>query len=253
VVDATVGVVGASTFEGASAAELAVRLDLPTVLLFEEVGSTMDVAHDLAARGAPGGTLVISERQRTGRGRGGHSWTTAEGSTLALSLVERPLDGGAIGVLSLRLGLRAMKALTRFAPNLQVKWPNDLMHNDAKVGGILVEARWRGGQPDWVVVGLGLNVREVPWPGAASLDFQGSRVEILQELIPAIRSAANATGGLTPAEQGEWRRHDWAAGRPVVSPARGVVRGVEEDGSLVVDAPSGPIRCTTGSLVLAEE
>lgn len=243
----------APSFDGSTAQEIAVRCDVPAVHLFEEVGSTMDVAHDLAAAGAPAGTVVVAERQVQGRGRGGHGWTTAPASTIALSLVERPLDAEAIGVLSLRLGLRVARALSRHAPDLMVKWPNDLMRQSAKLSDILVEARWHGGRPDWVVIGLGLNVSASPWPGGAALDFQGSRVEILAELLPAMRAASTATGGLSEGERAEWRRRDWAAGRSVVMPARGVVRGVEADGSLIVDGPAGPIRCTSGSLVLAEE
>lgn len=213
----------------------------------------MDVAHELAAEGAAAGTLVIAEQQVHGRGRGGHGWVSAPGGTIAMSLIERPTDPVAIGVLSLRLGLQAVQALSPLATELRVKWPNDLMRSRAKVGGILVEARWRGATPDWVVIGLGLNVREGPWPGSASLDFAGSRVDILEVLLPAFRAAAAASGGLTEAERSDWRRRDWAAGRAVVMPARGVVRGVDEDGSLVVDGAAGPIRCMSGSLVLAEE
>lgn len=240
-------------FDGSTAQDIAARCDVPAVHMFEEVGSTMDVAHDLAAAGAPAGTVVLAERQVQGRGRGGHGWTTAPGSTIALSLVERPLDADAIGVLSLRLGIRVAQVLSRHAPDVMVKWPNDLMRHSAKLGGILVEARWHGGRPDWVVVGIGVNVSSSPWPGGAALDFHGSRIEILAELLPAMRAASMAEGGLSEGERAEWRRRDWAAGRAVVSPARGVVRGVESDGSLVVDGAAGPIRCTSGSLVLAEE
>ncbi|MBL8962030.1 MAG: biotin--[acetyl-CoA-carboxylase] ligase [Gemmatimonadetes bacterium] len=243
----------ASGYDGASAGEVARRCGVPSVLLFSEVGSTMDVAHELAADGAVAGTLVIAEQQQHGRGRGGHGWQSAAGGTIAMSLIERPDDPAAIGVLSLRLGLHAARVLVQHAPDLLVKWPNDLMRSEAKVGGILVEARWHGVTPDWVVIGFGLNVRERPWPGSAALDFDGSRVEILEALVPAFRAAAAAHGGLTEAERSDWRRRDWAAGRAVVMPARGVVRGVDEDGSLIVDGAAGPMRCTSGSLVLAEE
>lgn len=213
----------------------------------------MDAAHQLAADGAPGGTLILAERQTAGRGRGGHQWASVAGTTLSLSLLERPLDAVAVGVLSLRLGMRASDVLARHAPDIQVKWPNDLMRPIGKVGGILVEARWRGGLPDWVVVGVGINVCAAPWPGSASLAFTGPRIEILSELVPALRAAASATGALTASELERWRSRDWARGRAISSPARGVVRGIEADGSLLVDTPAGVVRCASGSLVLEED
>lgn len=241
-----------AVWDGVAVDAVAVACGVPRVHAFAEVGSTMDVAHALARDDAPAGTLVLADRQVAGRGRGGHAWVTAPGDTLALSLVERPLDVAAVGVLSLRLGMRAARVLRRHAPDVQVKWPNDLMRPGGKVGGILVEARWRGARPDWVVVGVGVNLRAAPWPGSSALAADVTRVEVLEELVPALRAAAQAGGPLTATEVEEWRRGDWAAGRAVESPARGVVRGVTESGALMVDTPTGVVTCANGSLILAE-
>ncbi len=253
VVEPTLGGVAALAWEGLTAGELASRWRVPRVVLFAEVDSTMDVAHALAADGAPAGTVVIAEVQRAGRGRAGHRWSTASGTTLAVSLIERPTDPKAIGVLSLRLGLLLAMALHRQFPDLRVKWPNDLMRPDGKVGGVLVEARWRGAQPDWVAIGVGLNVSASPWPGASSLAFDGSRADIMTAVVASVRAAAASEGQLTRNERESWRAHDWALGRRVIAPVRGIARGVEEDGSLIVDAPAGPVRCASGSLILDAE
>ena len=161
--------VAALTYDAVTESELGRRLDVPRVALYDTVESTMDVAHELAERGAPAGSLVLANTQRAGRGRGGRRWLSAPGSGIWMTLVERPNDPQALEVLSLRVGIRAARALDRFAPApIGLKWPNDLYLLGGKLGGILVETRWREGRPDWVAIGLGLNVVAPPdVPGAA--------------------------------------------------------------------------------------
>jgi BirA family biotin operon repressor/biotin-[acetyl-CoA-carboxylase] ligase len=76
----------------------------------------MDVAHRLAASGAPAGTLVIANEQTAGRGRGGKSWQSSPETGLWLTLIERPADTSGLDVLSIRVGLAAAESLDRFAP-----------------------------------------------------------------------------------------------------------------------------------------
>src|SRR4051794_9700307 len=108
-------------------AELATLLRLPRVERFESVGSTLDVAHDLAARGAPAGTLIVADAQTAGRGRMGRSWRSEPGAGIWLTLIERPDSAGGLDVLSLRIGILLAPALEPFAPSpVALKWPNDL-------------------------------------------------------------------------------------------------------------------------------
>ena len=246
--------VGATTptYDGCSGADLARRLDVPGVELLESVPSTMDVAHRLAASGAPAGTLVLTDRQTAGRGRNGRTWESVPGGGLTLTLVERPTDGGALAVLALRLGLAAARVLDRFAGQpVRLKWPNDLLCAGGKLGGILVEARWRDQRPEWVAIGLGVNVR-APGAGTAGLAPGARRVEILAELVPALRAAAAATGELTAREVEAWDTRDWARGRRIVEPVAGIVQGISTRGALLVAAPAGIVSCASGSLVTAE-
>jgi BirA family biotin operon repressor/biotin-[acetyl-CoA-carboxylase] ligase len=238
-------------YDGLTASELAARLALPQVALLDAVESTMDVAHELAGRGAPAGALVLANAQRAGRGRGGRRWSSAPGAGIWMTLIERPSDPRALDVMSLRVGIRAARALDRFGPApIGLKWPNDLHLLGGKLGGILVETRWREGRPDWVAIGLGLNLAPPDVPGAAALGAAMSRVAVLGELVPAVRAAAAARGPLTEHELNEFARRDIAAGRVCRLPRPGRVAGIADDGALLVVTAAGLERCREGSLVL---
>ena len=123
---------------------------------------------------------------------------------------------------------------------------------DRKLAGILVEARWRSGRIDWVAIGIGVNVR-VPADvaDAASLVPGTERVDVLTELVPAVRAAAAARGALTPAELAEFAGRDFAVGRTCIDPAPGEVRGITALGELLVDTSTGLRTFRDGSLTLA--
>jgi BirA family biotin operon repressor/biotin-[acetyl-CoA-carboxylase] ligase len=224
------------------------------VELFESIGSTLDVAHTLGTAGASAGTLVLAEQQTAGRGRSGRRWASAPDSGIWLTLIERPSDPAAVEVLSLRVGLRAAAALDRWAAEpVRLKWPNDPYCQGGKLAGILIEARWREQRLDWVAIGLGINVRSpVEMPNAASLRDVRSRVEVLAELVPALRAAAAARGPLTDRELVAFAERDLARGRACVEPAAGVVQGIDAHGSPIVRTPVGDVACRAGSLVFEE-
>lgn len=241
-------------YDGQTAGALEALLALPAVHVFDAVDSTMDVAHELAAAGAPAGTLVLADAQRAGRGRAGRRWLAPVGAGIWFTLVERPNDPRALEVLSLRVGIRAARALDRFAPSeIGLKWPNDLFLLGGKLGGILVETRWRDGLPDWAAIGIGVNVQPPGVAQAAALGAGVSRLEVLGELVPAVRAAAAARGGLTPAEVAAFASRDIAAGRACTAPRAGRVAGIDGDGALLIVTPAGVERCREGSLVLEDE
>jgi BirA family transcriptional regulator, biotin operon repressor / biotin---[acetyl-CoA-carboxylase] ligase len=240
-------------YDGHDAAELRRLLSLPRLELFDSVGSTLDVAHALAEQGAPAGTLVMADAQTAGRGRAGRSWASAPGAGIWLTLLERPTDAVALEVLSLRLGLHAARTLDRFADApVALKWPNDLYVAGRKLAGILTEARWRNGRPEWVAVGFGLNVTAPRGVSGAALRPGTSRVAVLRELVPALRLAAAARGELSPADLAAFAERDWASGRACTEPARGVVEGISSRGELLVATASGSVRARGGSLVFEE-
>ena len=241
-------------YDGLDAAALAARLALPRVVLFEEIGSTLDEAHRLAAEGAPAGTLVLADAQTAGRGRQGRQWHSASGAGVWITVVERPADVGALGVLSLRCGLYAAEALDALAgARVAVKWPNDLYVGERKLAGILVETRWRGSSPDWVAVGFGLNVVAPDLATAAGLQRDANRLAALDAVIPVLRRAAAACGELTADELARWTQRDVASGRAVTSPAPGRALGITAAGELLIEDAGGTVTPhRSGSLLFAE-
>lgn len=222
--------------------------------LLESTTSTLDVAHRIAAEGAPAGTLVIANEQTAGRGRGGKTWQSSPGAGIWLTLIERPEDTSGLGVLSLRVGLAAAEALDRFAPEpIRLKWPNDLYVDRGKLAGILVEARWREEACEWVSIGLGINVK-VPenLENAAGLDVGTERLDVLTELVPALRRAARTSGPLGVDELDEFNARDLARGRTCVEPALGRVAGITPTGELLVALADSVTRFRSGSLVLQD-
>ena len=254
-VDARAGLPPAAVaYDGIGSSALAARLGVPAVLLFDQVGSTLDVAHRIAPDAASG-TLVLADEQTAGRGRHGRRWTSAPGSGIWLTLIERPTDVRALDVLSLRCGLYAAEALDAMAGSrVGVKWPNDLYVGERKLAGILIETRWRGTAPDWVAIGFGINVVAPDVPTGIGLRSGVSRVEVLDALVPALRRAAGASRHLGDDELARWDARDIAAGRPLVSPAEGRASGISREGELLVaDAAGSLTRHRSGSLTFAEQ
>ena len=132
---------------------------------------------------------------------------------------------------------------------VRLKWPNDVLVDGRKLAGILVETRWREGQVDWVAVGIGINVGMSDEPNATGLRVGTRRLDVLAELMPALRAAARARGPLSPKELERWAALDVAAGRRCRSPVPGVVRGLASDGSLIVERDGQTALARAGSLV----
>ena len=243
-------------YDGVAAAELAARLVVPSVVALESTGSTLDVAHVLAADGAPDGTLILAESQTAGRGRSGKRWASAPDAGIWLTLIERSLDPATISLLALRLGIAAAVALQPFIDGpVGIKWPNDLYVGRRKLAGILAEARWRDGAPEWVAIGMGVNVRPpAEVPDAAALRAGTSRLAALEALVPALRRAAATRGALSERELAELAARDVARGRRAIEPGEGIVDGVSPAGELLLRLPDGSVAAhRAGSLVFAED
>lgn len=242
-----------ATWESETGATLARLLDLPRVEVMSSVRSTMDVAHALGSAGAAAGSLVLADAQTAGRGRSGKPWRSQSGAGIWMTLLERPNDADALSVLSIRLGLKAAPVLQRYTDRrVELKWPNDLLLEGRKLAGILVETRWRERQVDWVAIGVGVNVGMPDEPNAAALREGTRRIEVLAELVPALRAAVRARGLLSQEELHRWASSDAAIGRRCRSPTRGVVRGLAPDGSLMIECDGKTALARAGSLVLEE-
>ena len=242
----------AAAYDGVPAEALARRLGVPAALLFHQVGSTLDVAHRVAPQAASG-TLVLADEQTAGRGRHGRQWASAPGAGIWLTLIERPTDARALDVLSLRCGLYAAEAVDELADaRVGVKWPNDLYVAGRKLAGILIETRWRGTAPDWVAIGMGLNVSAPAVDTGVGLRAGATRLAVLDLLVPALRRAAAASRHLTREELARWAERDVAAERAISAPASGRAAGISAEGELLVADDSGVVsRHRTGSLTFA--
>src|SRR5689334_760616 len=121
---------------------------------FRTVGSTNDVARELAEDGAVSGTVVTADEQSAGRGRSGRRWSAPAGSALLASAILRPLEERH-ALLPLAVPLAVAEAIEAVAPvEAGVKWPNDVWIGGRKAAGVLIEAR----PPKWAVIGVGINV-----------------------------------------------------------------------------------------------
>jgi BirA family transcriptional regulator, biotin operon repressor / biotin---[acetyl-CoA-carboxylase] ligase len=230
----------------------------PRLYHFDRVDSTMDLMHELAAEGADAGTAVVAGEQQGGRGSRGRSWHSPPGG-LWLSMVFRPATPGGVEVMSLRTGLAVAEALDGIVSRpLRLKWPNDLMLGERKVGGILCEARWQGHTLGWVTVGVGLNVRNaVPEELAdvatalASEQRDITVDDVTQPIVSALRRLDLGADRLSPAELQRFGRRDWLSGRDLRAPVVGRAAGLRDDGALVVDSTRGEVSLRSGSVELA--
>lgn len=240
-------------YDDCSCADLAARLRTPNLLCLARVTSTLDVVHELAAEDAPGGTTVLADEQTRGRGREGRAWHSPKGVGIWIGYLVRPVRGGVSGVLALRVGMAAAQAVRGLSVEARVKWPNDLLVGDRKLGGILCEAR--GG---WVAVGLGMNVHG-PLPGALRtsatvLDEHRpgvTRVAVLEALVPRLHGLPRGPE-LNDAERRLFAELDWLRDRALVQPIAGTARGITADGALLVETERGTTRLTAGSVRAAE-
>lgn len=241
--------------DGMDEAAVASYCAAPRVALFAEVNSTMDEAHRFAEAGAPGGTVVIADRQLAGRGRFGRTWTSEAGLGLWMSVLNRDVEQTGLDVLSLRIGLRLAAVLDQFSDGpVTLKWPNDLLVDRCKLAGILVEARWRGAAIEWAVIGVGINiVAPADQPFATGLRAGTRRIDLVRAVVGQVSEACVVPGELTADELVAFSARDAARGRQVKEPAAGRARGVTGNGALIVETSAGTELFRQGSLVFASE
>ncbi|HEY9736863.1 MAG TPA: biotin--[acetyl-CoA-carboxylase] ligase, partial [Trichocoleus sp.] len=166
--------------------------------LYDCVTSTNTVAWDLVNQGCPAGTVVIAQRQEAGRGQWGRPWQSPLGG-LYLSLVlqpEVPVERSSQLTLAAAWGLST--SFSNLGLPVQIKWPNDLVVQGRKLGGVLTETRVEGQQITTAVVGVGLNVTNpVPPTGISTAELrQIDSSEALNPLVSLETVAAIALYGL---------------------------------------------------------
>ena len=235
-----------------------------------ETGSTNTLAMEAAGRGAPEGTIFITDQQTRGKGRGGHSWHSEPHSNLLFSFIVRPKIAAADALwLSLMAGVAVCLAIrehTGHAPDL--RWPNDLLLNKKKFCGILTELSSDGAETRHAVIGIGVNVNKRSFPDdlvstATSLRIEGgkqlSRTELLIALLKSLHAEYNGLIAELSDKSSSRRWLDklkaassYVEGKRVqVSEAEGyegTTAGLDERGFLLIRTENGIRRVISGGV-----
>ena len=236
---------------------------------YNETDSTQNITRGLADSGAPAWTLVAADYQTSGRGQHGRVWRGASGASLMFSLLLRPRSPGAMTLLPIRAGMAIARAIDRLLylprdvmPQTNIKWPNDLILGDGKVGGVLCEGSIRGDQ-SYAILGVGLNVKTFPVHLEDVRDIRigfldeflhpdTTRLELLGTIIDALRCCRELESeSLSVDELKEYSSRDWLRGKALAAPIVGRASGINQIGHLLVDRGRGRIETVlTGRIAL---
>ena len=248
--------------------------DDPRIYFYDTLGSTNDEASRLLAAGEPAPLVVIARRQEKGRGRLGRTWHSATDGNLYVSFAFRPeVEPARMQTFTLWMGVNVcalVASFCRVVPGL--KWPNDLLFDDRKAGGMLTEARLDADRIHDLVFGLGLNLHAPPdgWPEelaaratslaehtALPLDPNKFAAALVGRVLDACARFLDGSYQKTFAEL--WHRFDVLKGRLVVlhqgaREIRGTALGIDDEGSLLLRLPGGHTdRFRAGEVTLSKK
>ncbi len=234
------------------------------LVAYETIGSTNDEAKRLARDGAAEGLVIRADRQTSGRGRRGRVWVSPPGNLYSSTLLRPQCRAATAAQLGFVAALGVADAIGELAPviDLRCKWPNDLLANGKKVSGILLETEMvAGDRPDFVVLGVGVNLasspRDTPYP-ATSLAEEGTPgIAPLDMLAAHIRHFAGwlelwRKDGFGPIRDA-WLSRAAGLGEPIqVRLERATLDGrfldLEADGALLLGTPGGERRIAAGEV-----
>lgn len=215
------------------------------------------------------GEALLAEYQTAGRGRRGRTWLAPPGGAICLSFswvfAEVPRDLGALGLV---IGVCALQALQSLGvEGAGLKWPNDLLINDRKLGGILIELRAESSGPACVVIGIGLNIalgapllEQIATTGLPPIDLVSAGLKGPRRNAVSAALITSFIEGLLEFERTglkgfvqRWMDADVLRGRPVTVTGtdgltKGVARGIDLDGALLVETPQGLLRFISGDV-----
>lgn len=229
--------------------------------------STQALAKALTSQGTAEGTIVVAETQSGGRGRVGRPWSSPHGG-IYFSIILRPdINPGEALRLPLLAGIAVAHAIKREI-NLEprLKWPNDVLIDSKKVGGILTEMSAEMDRLDWVIIGIGLNVntphdsfpQEVEESAISLMEAAGReipRVKLLQAILTEFESlyGSLAESGFEPLRQTWKDLSDTIGAKVVVTLPTGQVKGmaidIDSDGALLLEKGNGDIERIVGGVV----
>ena len=224
-----------------------------TIHFFQQLDSTNLTAMELALEGAPEGTAVLAEEQLRGRGRGSRSWHSPAGVGIYCSIILRPIllpaKAQLITLMTAVAIARAIAKETGLSP--RIKWPNDILLNDRKVAGILLESKASSQQIEHAVIGFGINANHTsadlppePMSKAGSLRMELDRPVERGALIAAIFAEVEGLYEMIQREDltmilEEWRHFSATLGQPIRvwqqgRVTEGMATDIDEEGGLLV-------------------
>jgi BirA family biotin operon repressor/biotin-[acetyl-CoA-carboxylase] ligase len=226
---------------------------------YDELGSTSDFCAARAKAGEAEGLAVLACKQSAGRGSRGRSWQAPEGN-LNLSLLLRPtLPAALAGFYSLLAGVVAAEAIEQFfAPPTMLKWPNDVLLGGAKLAGVLIDAAPNGQNLDWLVIGIGMNLRSAPQiPGRAttSLAAHGLTLAALDAANAILAGFSRWHGAGTETIRDAWLSRAHPLGTPLEiksahTTRTGTFAGLSPAGELLLQSKNRIEPVSTGDVML---
>jgi BirA family biotin operon repressor/biotin-[acetyl-CoA-carboxylase] ligase len=220
--------------------------------ILQVVDSTNNFLKLAAENEAPSGTVCLAEFQQAGRGRRGRHWHSPYGSNIYLSVLWRFNDGmSGLGGLSLAVAVAIMRGLDALGANgVGIKWPNDIVSEQGKIAGILLDVAGESGGPCHAVIGVGVNyamspaagsVIDQPWTQLLAAGVVVGRNELVATLLNRIFEALTIyeSKGFAPFRH-EWQRWDTLLDQKVTlhlanHSRDGIARGIDEAGMLLVE------------------
>jgi len=224
---------------------------------FDVIDSTNEEARRMAGAGEPGPVWITADRQSAGRGRRGRAWDSPSGNLAATLLLRPGKPPGEAAQLSFVAALAASDMVQSYAAQarIAVKWPNDILADDRKIAGILLESASGGGRLDWLAVGIGVNLAEHP----EGTEFPATSLAALGEPVPPSRDALARLASSWAKWYDVWSargfgdiRDAWLAraahiggrirARLQNEETTGVFEGIDETGALILRETGGRTR-----------
>jgi len=236
-----------------------------------EAASTQAIAKSLASLGAIEGTIVVAETQSEGRGRMGREWASPQGGIYFSAVLRPQIQPTEALRLPLTAGVAVARAIRRNTDlNIRLKWPNDVMLNGKKTGGILTEMGAETDRLDWVVIGIGLNVNTacgalpaevegIATSLAAELGESIPRVDLLRDILVELESLYNdLLGSGFESIRAEWKALSDTIGAHVAvtlpaGRAEGLALDIDADGALLLRVEDGTIERVIAGMVIVKE
>lgn len=233
---------------------------------FDVLDSTNEEAKRLLAENVIDGTVVTTSHQTAGRGQFGRAWESSEALNVMMSVIVHPKNFLVAHQfnLNMAISLAVQKVVDTYCENVTVKWPNDIYVGDKKIAGILIQNFIQGAAINSSIIGIGLNVNQESWPpnvtNPTSLKLESKRSfqlsEVIKELCISIDDVYRQLNSGKYSCLEEYNDRLFKKGKSVLFEKEtgdifhGIIKGVDDEGRLVIDQEGNLNVYTFGSISL---